>query len=72
MAVLFDPPELSWSLDESVRALGDRARVCASVEDIVEHVEKNARRGDHVLIMSNGAFGDIHRKLIDRLQERHG
>jgi UDP-N-acetylmuramate: L-alanyl-gamma-D-glutamyl-meso-diaminopimelate ligase len=26
------------------------------------------RRGDHVLIMSNGGFGGFHEKLIDRLE----
>jgi UDP-N-acetylmuramate: L-alanyl-gamma-D-glutamyl-meso-diaminopimelate ligase len=27
--------------------------------------------GDHVLIMSNGAFGGIHGKLLARLVERN-
>jgi len=30
----------------------------------------NARRGDHILIMSNGAFGGIHEKLLQRLRGR--
>ncbi len=68
---VFEPPDLGWSLTESVHALGDRAGVYLSVEDIVAHVEQNARPGDHILIMSNGAFGDIHRKLIDALEQHH-
>ncbi len=71
MAILLEPPELDWSLAESVRALGDRVRVYSTLEDIVARVDEKAHPGDHVLIMSNGAFGDIHRKLIDRLECRH-
>ncbi len=71
MAILFEPPKLDWSLAQSVSAMGERALVCPTLENIVAHVEENACRGDHILIMSNGAFGDIHRKLIDMLERRH-
>jgi len=26
-----------------------------------------ARSGDHVLVMSNGSFGNIHQRLLDAL-----
>ena len=28
---------------------------------------RSLRPGDHVLVMSNGGFGGIHEKLLDRL-----
>jgi UDP-N-acetylmuramate: L-alanyl-gamma-D-glutamyl-meso-diaminopimelate ligase len=31
-----------------------------------------ARAGDRLLVMSNGGFGGIHGKLLDRLRERAG
>ena len=31
-----------------------------------------ARAGDHVLVMSNGGFGGIHDKLLQRLAARGG
>jgi UDP-N-acetylmuramate: L-alanyl-gamma-D-glutamyl-meso-diaminopimelate ligase len=34
---------------------------------LVEAIAAAAQPGDHVLVMSNGGFGGIHRKLLDRL-----
>jgi len=34
---------------------------------IVEQVVAAARPGDHVLVMSNGAFGGIHGRLLEAL-----
>jgi UDP-N-acetylmuramate: L-alanyl-gamma-D-glutamyl-meso-diaminopimelate ligase len=42
------------------------------VDRIVERVVQGASSGDVVLIMSNGGFGDIHRKLIAALEARFG
>ncbi|MFO1518109.1 MAG: UDP-N-acetylmuramate:L-alanyl-gamma-D-glutamyl-meso-diaminopimelate ligase [bacterium] len=37
------------------------------VDEIVEKIAERARSGDVLLIMSNGGFGNIHQKLLDRL-----
>jgi UDP-N-acetylmuramate: L-alanyl-gamma-D-glutamyl-meso-diaminopimelate ligase len=37
------------------------------VDEMVEDVAARARPGDVVLAMSNGAFGGIWNKLLDRL-----
>jgi len=37
----------------------------------VDQVAQGARRGDVVLVMSNGSFGGFHASLIDRLRTRH-
>jgi UDP-N-acetylmuramate: L-alanyl-gamma-D-glutamyl-meso-diaminopimelate ligase len=36
----------------------------------VNAIVGDARAGDHVLVMSNGGFGGIHQKLLDRLSAR--
>ena len=41
-----------------------------SVEHIVETLPGQVQAGDHILVMSNGGFGGIHQKLLDRLQEQ--
>ena len=46
------------------------ARRCSTSDDIgalVEAIAREARTGDHVLVMSNGGFGGIHEKLLARL-----
>jgi UDP-N-acetylmuramate: L-alanyl-gamma-D-glutamyl-meso-diaminopimelate ligase len=71
-SVLYAPPGLAWDPGAAVAALGHRARVLDSVEAIVEDVVRQACAGDHVLVMSNGSFGGIHRRLLQALERRHG
>ena len=59
-----DPGGLEWPLAE---ALGPRARVCTDVESLVETTAGLVRPGDQVLVMSNGSFEDLHRRLLARL-----
>ena len=52
------------------RELGDKARAVASVDEIVAAIADHARSGDVVAVLSNGAFGGIHQKLIEALSSR--
>ena len=67
---LHEPPGLEWSLRELADGAGTPVVVSDSVDAIVEAVLQEARAGDHVLVMSNGAFGGIHDKLIRGLEKR--
>ena len=53
---------------EGIRARGKRAFTFASTDEIVGFVASEARSGDHVVIMSNGGFDNIHNKLLERLR----
>jgi UDP-N-acetylmuramate: L-alanyl-gamma-D-glutamyl-meso-diaminopimelate ligase len=64
------PPEERLSEDSLVAALnasGTSARHLPDVDTIVHAVAGEARSGDLVVVMSNGGFGGIHRKLIEAL-----
>ena len=54
-------------LADSIGGQGPDARSFATVEAIVAHLVETSREGDTVLIMSNGAFGDIWGKLLEAL-----
>ncbi|HVP67675.1 MAG TPA: Mur ligase domain-containing protein [Anaeromyxobacteraceae bacterium] len=54
-------------LAADVTAAGPRATACATVEEIVVAVRAEARDGDVVVAMSNGAFGGIWEKLLGAL-----
>jgi len=60
---------LDWNAAEALQALGARAQVAASVDDVVKQVLSAARPGDHLLCMSNGGFGGVHLKLLESLQK---
>jgi UDP-N-acetylmuramate: L-alanyl-gamma-D-glutamyl-meso-diaminopimelate ligase len=50
------------------RELGPKACAADDVESIVTIVADGARTGDTVALLSNGTFGGIHGKLMDRLE----
>ncbi len=64
---LYQPSDLQWDVTEVARQVGDKAQVISTIEELVRAVAAVARPGDHVLIMSNGAFGGIHTKLKEAL-----
>jgi UDP-N-acetylmuramate: L-alanyl-gamma-D-glutamyl-meso-diaminopimelate ligase len=58
---------LDWDAADALAPMGARARVCASIDEVVREVTRAARPGDHILCMSNGGFGDVHAKLLRAL-----
>ena len=60
---------LSWDARAALAPLGDKATVHVDLDELVGELARESRAGDHVLIMSNGAFGGIHEKLIRRLEQ---
>ncbi len=59
--------DYGWSVRGALQTLGDRALVADDVDTLVALITRHARAGDHVLCMSNGAFGDVHTKLLAAL-----
>src|SRR5688500_11997723 len=59
-------------LVEDLRSQGQSARHIPENEDIIGTVVRERRDGDVVVLMSNGGFGGIHRKLIRALHDRAG
>jgi len=54
-------------LVQSIREHGIEADYLPDVDRIVDLMARTARPGDVLLVMSNGAFGGIHEKLLTRL-----
>jgi len=54
-------------LIHDINSDGGRARAPRSIDEIVATIAHEHRAGDLVVLMSNGGFGGIHRKLIDAL-----
>jgi UDP-N-acetylmuramate: L-alanyl-gamma-D-glutamyl-meso-diaminopimelate ligase len=58
---------LKWDAGAVLAPLGAKAAVIGDLEKLIGAIAVESRRGDHVLIMSNGGFGGIHDKLLARL-----
>jgi UDP-N-acetylmuramate: L-alanyl-gamma-D-glutamyl-meso-diaminopimelate ligase len=46
---------------------GLKASTFNTVQEIVAHIVANAKKGEVLLVMSNGGFEGIHQKLLDKL-----
>ncbi|MDP2771010.1 MAG: UDP-N-acetylmuramate:L-alanyl-gamma-D-glutamyl-meso-diaminopimelate ligase, partial [Giesbergeria sp.] len=44
-----------------------RARTAATLDQLVQQITQAARPGDHIVCMSNGAFGGVHERLLQAL-----
>ena len=59
-------------LIKDITASGKTAAYLPDAEAIVGYIAKNAQGGDVVCVFSNGGFGGIHTKLLDRLGKLPG
>jgi UDP-N-acetylmuramate: L-alanyl-gamma-D-glutamyl-meso-diaminopimelate ligase len=65
--IFYQSPDLKWRLDDIAALMHGRARVIDSVPGIVDVLARELRADDQVLIMSNGAFDNIHARLLAAL-----
>ena len=63
---------VGWDVAEALAPLGERATVLKDLSDVVDAIVAESRAGDRVVVMSNGGFGGIHTRLLDRLRDRPG
>ena len=67
------PPEERLNPEKLLQQIGASGKPAAylpDVEAIVNHVGQQAQGGDVVVVFSNGGFGGIHGKLLQRLGRR--
>ena len=65
---LYEPAGLGWTIADSTRSLGARARIVNDIGELVAQLTATLESGDQVIIMSNGGFGGLHRRLLEALR----
>jgi UDP-N-acetylmuramate: L-alanyl-gamma-D-glutamyl-meso-diaminopimelate ligase len=58
---------LSWDVHNALTPLGGKAIVEDDLDRLTGKIVEAALPGDHILVMSNGSFGGIHKKLLESL-----
>lgn len=61
---------VQWDVQETFSHLGERASVSDELESFCQMIVQEAKPGDILLVMSNGAFGGIHDKLLTGLRQK--
>lgn len=58
---------LGWDPAVVLAPLGARVRTHGDLDALIADITRDARVGDHILIMSNGGFGGVHTRLLNML-----
>ena len=64
---VYQPETIPWQVSVITDALTQPAKWSDNLDELVDAVTREAKSGDHILVMSNGAFGGIHAKLLEKL-----
>jgi UDP-N-acetylmuramate: L-alanyl-gamma-D-glutamyl-meso-diaminopimelate ligase len=67
MNFIYADPDLPWDPQFLVDEMGPKCRIDTSIDAIIDSVSASALPGDHIVIMSNGSFADIHTRLLSAL-----
>src|SRR4051812_7718610 len=59
--------DLGWDPSRALAGLGGRAFTHVDMGTMVETLGRLLQPGDHVLVMSNGGFGGVHEKILQRV-----
>jgi UDP-N-acetylmuramate: L-alanyl-gamma-D-glutamyl-meso-diaminopimelate ligase len=65
---LLRPAGLAWDIGAVAAELGGRAVVYDTTDALLEALIAELHPDDHVLIMSNGSFDNLHLRLLERLR----
>ena len=71
LAWLYRPPGLQWQ-PSGASGAGNGLRVADTTEEILDECVRRAAPGDHLLVMSNGAFEALPERLVQALRAKYG
>lgn len=65
---IFQPANIPWLVSEITERCVQPAYWSGDLDALTNMVAEHAQLGDHILVMSNGSFGGIHDKLLEKLK----
>ncbi len=68
-AWLYDPGNLDWSLEAVCAERPQKLHAFDDLQQIITRLLTEARPGDRIVIMSNGGFGGLPRRLAQALED---
>lgn len=66
---LFEPGNLNWPVNELISASSVTTHIYTELDKLLTALVNTVKADDHVVIMSNGGFGNIHHRLLSALRE---
>jgi UDP-N-acetylmuramate: L-alanyl-gamma-D-glutamyl-meso-diaminopimelate ligase len=67
---VYQSPEVRWDVGDALQPLGTLAVVHDDLDRLTAALVAESRPGDRLVLMSNGAFGGLHERLLAALEAR--
>jgi len=67
---VLQPDNIPWDVSDITNKCLQPAKWTANLERLIDMIVAEAQPTDHILVMSNGSFGGIHQKLLDKLAQK--
>ncbi|MFQ1015136.1 UDP-N-acetylmuramate:L-alanyl-gamma-D-glutamyl-meso-diaminopimelate ligase [Avibacterium paragallinarum] len=64
---LLQPDSIPWDVVDIANQCVQPANWSGNLDKLVDMIVAEAKPSDHILVMSNGSFGGIHQKLLEKL-----
>ncbi len=68
VVLLCEDKNLQWDIHAMAHSSTTLVLIKPNLDQVVEHLVQNCQKGDQIVIMSNGAFDNIHHRLIQAMQ----
>jgi len=68
LVLLCENPDLDWDIAEIAESTATIVEIKTGSQQMIDYLLQICEPGDQIVIMSNGGFEDIHRRLIQALQ----
>lgn len=65
---MLQPENIPWDMAEIAAQCIQPAHFSGNLDKLVDMIIAEAKPSDHILVMSNGHFGGIHQKILDKLK----
>ncbi|SQH75205.1 UDP-N-acetylmuramate:L-alanyl-gamma-D-glutamyl-meso-diaminopimelate ligase [Shewanella benthica] len=69
-AYLYRADSIDWDIEAAMAKAELPVSVLYDIDEIVDTVASKAKSGDTIIIMSNGGFGGLHMKLLEKLNDQ--
>ena len=69
--LVFQSADVSWDVSKHFESIKDKLAIFSSTEKIIQRLAKDSVPGDHILVMSNGGFENIHQRILDALEDNN-
>jgi UDP-N-acetylmuramate: L-alanyl-gamma-D-glutamyl-meso-diaminopimelate ligase len=71
VVLLCEDKNLQWDLRAMAQSSSTLVNIKQNIDQVIEKLVQDSRKGDQIVIMSNGDFDNIHQRLVDAMQSRH-